>query len=444
MAQIQKRNNSYFITVNLGYDSKGNRIRKTTTYKPKASTPKAIEKEVNQFAYDFENKVKNGMETGYNVTFEEYVNNIWLEYKKARLTERIYEDYKSSLKRWVIPYIGYMKMTKIKGVHCDMIFSEMNKQGKAPSTIKKIKTILSSVFHYAYKTEVISDIPTNHCLNVPIIEKSEKVEHFTEEQTKNFLTALTLEYENTRHKHKSHNRITGKEMTIKEYTQKSTISLQFQLYYNLALASGLRLGEMISLTWNDIEQTKEGNIIIHVRHSTQYLKGKGQYLKEPKTKAGKRDVPITSKKCIEMLELWHNQEMHKSEELGTAWQGHKGKDFDNSFIFIQATGKQMDLKTPYHKFHEIIGKFNKRLDSMSLGNPQMKDTYESMKLPYIRLHCLRHTTATMMLSGTRDIESVSALLGHSKVSLTLDTYGHALQKNTIKASEKMAILIDSK
>ena len=67
---------------------------------------------------------------------------------------------------------------------------------------------------------------------------------------------------------------------------------------------------------------------------------------------------------------------------------------------------------------------------------------EENRLPLIRLHDLRHTSATLLLSNDVDIETVSRRLGHSKASVTLDIYGHALPENDRKAAnalEKMLV-----
>ena len=96
MPSIVKRNNSYRIVVSLGRDTNGKAIVKTTTYHPKAKTPKAIEKEVNRFAIEFENDVLNGKAVTSSITFKEYALK-WLEdYGKSNLQERQQEDWKGT------------------------------------------------------------------------------------------------------------------------------------------------------------------------------------------------------------------------------------------------------------------------------------------------------------------------------------------------------------
>ena len=252
MPSIVKRNNSYRIVVSLGRDTNGKAIVKTTTYHPKAKTPKAIEKEVNRFAIEFENDVLNGKAVTSSITFKEYALK-WIEdYGKSNLQERQQEDYLKLLERRVFPYIGHLKLNKITPSHLQEIFNDMEKEGKAPPTIHKIKTTISSVLGYAYKLGLINENPCNRCF-LPPIKKKNKIQCFNLEQARIFLNALTLEYPVVFKAHESHNGITKNVQQVKEYTIYKTIPLQFQAYFNLAIVSGMRKSEELALTWNDID-----------------------------------------------------------------------------------------------------------------------------------------------------------------------------------------------
>ena len=107
----------------------------------------------------------------------------------------------------------------------------------------------------------------------------------------------------------------------------------------------------------------------------------------------------------------------------------KDDSFDNNTIFIQIdNGLPVHLSTPGHKFAEIIELYNKKCEK------------EEDRLPKIRLHDLRHTGATLLLSRNMDIETVSRRLGHSKASVTLDIYGHALPEHDKQASDTLEMM----
>jgi len=126
--------------------------------------------------------------------------------------------------------------------------------------------------------------------------------------------------------------------------------------------------------------------------------------------------------CFTILRKWHSEQRQIALASGEAWKGKTGKHFDDNYIFIQEDGQRMDVDTPSHKFQKLIKLYNL--------------THED-KLPRIRLHDLRHTSATLLLASGTDIETVSHRLGHSKASITLDVYGHALKSMDKTASDTL-------
>ena len=114
--------------------------------------------------------------------------------------------------------------------------------------------------------------------------------------------------------------------------------------------------------------------------------------------------------------------------MGETWAGKPISDFGKNWIFIQADGKQMHLSTPTHKFREIIEHHNNHCN-------------ESEKLPLIRLHDLRHTSATLMISSGVDVRTAANRLGHSSPSLTLNVYAEALRSADQAAAKTLESLI---
>ena len=115
-----------------------------------------------------------------------------------------------------------------------------------------------------------------------------------------------------------------------------------------------------------------------------------------------------------MLKKYRKEQQELRLSLGDQWQG-------DNYIFIQWNGKQMHPSTPYHTFKDIIKKYNSTVDD------------PAKKLPDIPLHGLRHTSATLLIAEQVDIKTVSARLGHSQTSTTLNIYAHSLKKLDEKA-----------
>lgn len=424
MANIRKRGNKYQIRVSVGIDGKGKQITESITYKPSESTPKKIEKEVKAFALEFEQKIKEGKYLqGNKITFSEFLPRWKDDYAKANLSVNVLEEYERILNQRFIKVIGNLKLSKINALHLQSIYSDMRKEGKAPATIKRAHAVVSSVFSHAYKWGIIEE---NICKRVelPKQEKAnDQIKCFNVEQASDFLNALTLTYTNSYKAHKSvSNR--GLEHNVSEYTQEKTIPLQFQVFYNMALYGGFRRGELIALTWNDIDFSKNS---ISITKSSSKTK-EGQITKAPKTSSGNRTITLPNV-CMKLLKEWKTEQKKYIVKMGSAWKGYKGVKFNQNYIFIQETGKQMHLDTPSHKFKEIIMMYNKTIDK------------PEKKLPMIRLHDLRHTSATLLIAQNVDIRTVANRLGHSKTSVTLDIYSHALKQLDKQASDTLSNLL---
>ena len=427
MASIRKRNGTYQIIVSLGRDSTGHKITETTTYTPKATTPRAIEKEVEEFSRVFEDRVKSGKYfDGEKITFEEYADTWRADWAKFNLTKRVQEDYDSILKNRVFPYIGNLKIAKIRPSNIQAIITKMSSK-YAVKTIKYTYTVINSVMSYAYNMEVIGENPCSRCKLPKQSEEidGDKLHFFDLDQAKTFLNALSREYKSTYKSHERTLKKTGEAYTVPEYEETRTIPLQFQAYFQIAIYGGFRRGEMIAITWDDVDFQKN---TISINKAFTRTKEEGQFLKPPKTKAGNRTVVLPAS-CFETLKKWKTEQMELCLKLGTQWKGSRGKDYGKNFVFIQTeSGRAMDLDTPSHKFGEILAMYNATCER------------EEDKLPIIRLHDLRHTSATLLLSEGVDIETVSKRLGHEKASVTLDIYGHALPAKDDEASRKLETL----
>lgn len=429
---------SYQITVSLGRDKATNKqILKYATYIPKEKAPSKIEKEVNTFATEFEQKAKNGeLVSGDKVTVNEFVK-IWEKNWLPAKTPSVRENYMDILRLHFLPVIGHMKITAVRAPHIDGIIQAEKDAGAAPSSIRDRFTVINSVFKYAFKKQYIRENPCQRCDERPPVKMKtgKDIRFFTQDQARRFLRdALTMEYEVKFGQRGRKSKKTGKQYTVKEYTVKKTVPLQWRVYFTMAIYGTFRRGEMIALTWNDIDEKKS---IISIDKAAAMTK-KETYLKGPKTDAGIRELYMP-KEVFALLAAWKKEQAALCVKLGTAWKGHRngikedGKpdSFDENNIFIQTdNGLQMHLSSPNHKFHEICDLYNATREK------------EEEKLPRIRLHDLRHTGATLQLGNHVDIETVSHRLGHAKASVTLDIYGHALPENDKQAAETLAAMFN--
>lgn len=252
------------------------------------------------------------------------------------------------------------------------------------------------------------------------IKNIDDIKYFTLEQSQTFLKALDKEYTT---KYKAYDRTddTGQKYHVPEYTETRGIPLQFKVMYYIALFVGLRKGELVALTWNDVDFK---NNTININKSTATIKG--QQITKSQNKTSVRGVTIPGF-VTELLKRYKTEQKELKVSLGDQRQGFEGKDWqDNNNIFIQWNGKQMNISTPYQTFKDIIHKYNSTVED------------ESLKIiPNIPLHGLRHTSATVLISEDVDIRTVSARLGHAQTSTTMNIYAHSLKESDKKAADKL-------
>lgn len=166
---------------------------------------------------------------------------------------------------------------------------------------------------------------------------------------------------------------------------------RFQTYYPmilLAATTGIRIGEALGLRWCDVDSIKNE---IFIRHSLQESNEIGSFLETPKTKAGIRKIKLTT-------------------EVATVLKK------------CRQSSKAIDIKQEQF----VLTTRNNTPVKPSNFTRAWKYLLRLANVPYRNFHVLRHTHATELLAAGVPIVEVSRRLGHSKISHTLELYGHAI------------------
>lgn len=177
----------------------------------------------------------------------------------------------------------------------------------------------------------------------------------------------------------------------------------------VALALGLRQGEALGLRWEDVD-LEAG--LLTVRHALQFPTGGGWVLVEPKSDRSRRVITLPE---IVVVALRAHRLRQREQRLlaGSSWREH-------GFVFTSRVGTPLDPWGVIRAFKRLL-----------------KDA----GLPNIRFHDLRHTAATFLLAQGVDPRTIMETLGHSQISLTLNTYSHVLPSLQRDAAEKMNRLL---
>lgn len=208
MATIKKIKNSkkgsYQIIVSNGYDSNNKQIRVTTTFTPDTTkSQRQQEKQVQEFAIEFERQVKTGkLYSGDKITFAEFVKE-WEEKEAKHVLEgtTLY-SYKTHLNNVIIPVIGKYKMSRITPIILEQFYQDLTKENARSdkkgaykiASIKKFHKIISGIMTTAVRWNVIEENPCSKAQLPKEKNKSTEVKHFTEEQALLFLEAMEKPY----------------------------------------------------------------------------------------------------------------------------------------------------------------------------------------------------------------------------------------------------------
>lgn len=388
---IEKRGkNSYRLTVSEGFDLNGRpMIHRKTVH----GTKKDAEVELAKFVTE----VQNGLVIdGKSLKFSEFTE-IWKrDYGSKELAPSTYKRYCRMLETRLLPYFGHFYINKIKPTDImkfyDLLEKDtqlVRKKGNNGSKTKKPlsgKTILEhhrllrAMLHKAVYWQLVVSNPAERVQ--PPKARKPKRKLYDDEQTKILLENLEL---------------------------LSSEDTKYKVAIILTVFTGVRLGELMGLEWQDID-FKNG--IISINRSSQYLSDMGVFTKVPKTESSIREIAIPEFiiSLLDEYKLWYEEQKSVYGELWT----------NSDRLFVQADGKPMHPSTISKWFVKYVGQIG---------------------LPVINFHGLRHTNASLLVAQNIDIAVISARLGHAQISTTLDFYVHPLLSHNRKAGYALENLL---
>lgn len=419
MASIRQRSeSSWQITVSCGYDRNGKKIVKTKTIKNEENlTPKRWEKEIERIAIEFETAVSKGLYLDANVSLSDFVERWLLEYAAKQLEPKTIESYKSELESKILPALGHLRLGKLTPVNIlsflnNLLEDGIRKDGKpggySDRTIRYQWQILSSILQTAVYWQVIPDNPCQR-VKCPKNIRNEnddfsdsKIKHFNEDQTIILLDIIKNQ------------------------------PLKYQVAVNIVIFAGLRKGELLGLTWNDIDFQ---NKVIRINKAKSYIVGEDLHTKSTKTEGSNRiiSVPDILIKLLKEYKIWQTGERANAGDL---WD----KEWDKTpWVLTTWNGKGMSYGTLTQWLLKLLRKHNRHIND----DPSITDgEKESYMLPVLSFHKLRHTNASLLIGEKTDARTVASRLGHAQVSTTLNIYSHQLKSVDERAAEAIGNLLD--
>ena len=190
---------------------------------------------------------------------------------------------------------------------------------------------------------------------------------------------------------------------------------RLEALFTVALALGLREGEMLGLRWQDIDLDAG---TLQVNQCLQRVKRPGEKkgrleLISPKTEGSRRRIELPSAAVV-AFRAHHERQEQERRKAGSRWR-------ESGMVFSTSIGTMLDQRNMLRSFYGIMN-----TPDPNDPNPDLKK--KRKLLPKVRFHDLRHSAATLLLAQGVHARYIMELLGHSTISLTMNTYGHVLKE----------------
>lgn len=293
----------------------------------------------------------------------------WIAYYVTPNTkERTQEKYRSQVDRHIKPELGEYELSELSAAVLQKFTARLTESGLAANTVNGIVSVLK----FSLKRAVILGFASAQFTDAIVRPKAteKQVECFTKDEQRK----------------------------IESYIQASKKNKLFGIV--LCLYTGLRIGEMLALTWRDVDLVKN---IITVNKSCHDGWNKGKYIKKiepPKTENSNRIVPIPKQLIAKLKEL---------KRCGECAYVIAGKS---------------EYGTQVRSYQKTFTRLLKKIGVQHKG-----------------FHALRHTFATRALEVGMDVKTLSEILGHGNPTVTLKRYAHSMLEHKIEMMNRVGRLL---
>ena len=264
---------------------------------------------------------------------------------------------------------GKMRIDKVKLSDAKAWLIKLQKDGRGYSTVHSVRGVVRPAFEMAYQDGLLTRNPFSFELATVVVNDSVTREAITRAQERAFLKFIQED---------------------KCYSK----------YYDgifILFNTGLRISEFCGLTLSDIDFQKKR---IRVDHQLQRTRDMEYIIEKPKTESGERYVPM-SQQVIECFQrIIRNRKKPQKEPMIDGYTG---------FLFLDKNGQPMVALHWEHYFKHILNKYN---------------SIYKVQLPKITPHVCRHTFCSNMAKSGMNPKTLQYIMGHSDISVTLDTYTH--------------------
>lgn len=301
----------------------------------------------------------------------------WLRRIESSVRARTFEHYTGIVRLHLVPAIGGRQLAKLSPSEVEAMLSAHIKTGMSPRSAHHVRAVLRNALRAAERDGLVSRNVASLARPPRIVK--EEMKTLKPAQVESFLEALHGD--------------------------------RLAALYVVTLGLGLRQGEVLGLRWQDID-LDAGTLA--VRHSLQWIRPAGHrqaapHLVEPKSEESRRSLRLPKSVTAALRDHrahWRDEKLSHGERWLNEWD----------LVFVGPSGEPLNPRTVWSDFRRKL---------------------TAAQLPAIRFHDLRHSAASLL--GARHVPArvVQKILGHSSISLTLQTYSHVFAEQHDEAAAIM-------
>jgi integrase len=294
----------------------------------------------------------------------------WIATRQGEVRISTHLGFESTIRLHIKPFLGHKKIGDIRVGDVEGVYISLGRSnGLSPATIRKVHAVLSQSFAMALRYGYVARNPMAEVRLPQVRTKPKKV--LTAAEVRRVLD-------------------TASALPGDPYPR-----------FLLALRLGMRQGECLALTWDDVDLDAR---VVRVTKSVDVIPGRGVVVSPPKSSQSYRQVPMDS-------------ETHQAFAGLRSGQSRSVKG--DSLVFPSLRGTYRNARVDYDSWQRLLSQSGVR---------------------QVKLHDARHAAATLMLESGADARSIQLLLGHSSPGFTLATYVHPRHEGLRDVLERAADL----
>ena len=340
--------------------------------------------EATKFRTSFLASIHDGSRRGTTkLRIGEYLVNEWLPNRESNLKPSTFSTYSNIVHSYLIPHVGNIRLEDMTARRAEKMFKELEAHGargrsKSMSTALSAKTVsnIANVLNRAFRDAVRWDLIAQNPIAVSVkpSKRSKEMSAWEPHELGLFISVTSSE--------------------------------RMSAIWHLAAVSGMRRGELLGLTWSDIDLDKRRMTI----RNTRVRAGNATIYETPKSSKSRRTITL-DETTIKVLKRWKITQAQERLAVGGLWPDAAGH------VVTEADGSLPNPNTFSRRFKAIC---------------------KHLGLRTIRLHDLRHSYVVAARRSGVDIKTISERLGHADINVTQSVYDHVFVQDDEAAANSIA------